>query len=256
MLGNQNTAVVDQLGGAFLLEGRIIPGVGEGHVHRGGGADVANAEEEGGEAGDDFGIGERADVADLGLISGDLAVLDHLVELQTGSNAAQETAFIDGGKRIVVVGGAGGVRLGAGGVAELDLGELLGSLQQEGLVTEGVSENKVAAFIDELGGGVIALLALGNTSLEQVLNTQLLAGFLGGVDEVEVIGRVLVVQEDEAGLDGLGLGGGLGSLSGGSGFLGGGVVLGRAKTIASARIRARIFFIWFLLFSYSDYRQP
>ena len=131
----------------------------------------------------------------------------------------------------MVVGGAGGVRLGAGGVAELDLGELLGSLQQEGLVTEGVSENKVAAFIDELGGGVIALLAFGNTGLEQVLNTQLLAGFLGSVDEVEVIGGVLVVQEDEAGLDGLGLGGGLGSLSGGSGFLGGGVVLGGGSLV-------------------------
>ena len=139
----------------------------------------------------------------------------------------------------MVVGKAFGVGLGAGGMAELNLGELLGSLNQEGLVAKGIGKDEVAAFVDELGGGVIALLAFGNTGLEQVLNTQLLAGFLGGVDEVQVVGGVLVVQEDKAGLDGDGVLGG--SFSGFS------PQAARANTITRASSRARIFFMCCLL---------
>ena len=210
MLGDQDAAVGDELGGAFLLKGRIVPGVGEGDFHGGGGADVADAEEEGGVTGLHFGIGVSADVADLGLVCGDGAGLDHLVELQARGDTAEEAAFIDGGKAVVVVGKTRGVGLGAGGVAELDLGVLLGDLDEEGLMAEGIGEDEVAALVDELLGGVSAFLTLGDTGLEQVLNAQLLAGFLGRVDEVEVVGGVLVMQEDEAGLD-RGLGGGGGS---------------------------------------------
>ena len=271
MLGQEDAAAADELGGAFLLKGRVVPGVGEGHFHRGAGADVADAEEEGGEAGDDFGVGERADVADLGLLGGDLAALDHLVELQTGGDAAQETALIDGGESVVVVGQADGVGLGAGGVAELDLGEFLGGLDQEGLMAEGVGEDEVAAFVNELGGGVVALLAFGNAGLEQVLDAQLLAGFLRRVDEVEVVGGVLVVQEDEAGLDGgsggrfgsggLG-GGGLGSGGFRGGSLGGG---GGGRGLAAGaegehhherEEHSDDFFHFVLSFFYSAYRPP
>ena len=79
-----------------------------------------------------------------------LVVGDHVIELHTGGNASQVTALIDGGEGVVVVAQALGVSLGAGGVAELHVGELLGSLNHVVLVTEGVGEDDVAAVIGQL----------------------------------------------------------------------------------------------------------
>ena len=201
MLGEEDAAAVDELDGGFLLKVGAEPGVGEGHFHGGGGADAAGAEEEGGVAGLDLGVGVGADVADLGLVGGDLALLDHLVELHARGDAAEVAALKDGRERVVEVGQAGGVGLGAGGVAELDVGELLGGLDHEGLVAEGVGEDDGAAGVDELGGLVVALLTLGDVGLDDVLDAAVFTGLLGGVHEVEVVGRGLVVQEDEADLD-------------------------------------------------------
>lgn len=210
MLADQDAAVLDQLLSAFLLGGLVIPAAGEGHFHGGSGADGASAQEEGGVAGDNLGIGEGANVAHLGLVSGDLAFRDHLVQLHTGSDTGQIAALIDGGESIVVVGQALGVGADASGVAELDVLELLGGLDHEGLVAKAVGEDDVAALLSQLGGSVVALLAFGNVLLDEVVfilhQAQGLAGFLGGVDEVEVIGGVLIVQGDETHLDLLGLG--------------------------------------------------
>ena len=111
----------------------------------------------------------------------------------------------------MVVAQALGVSLGAGGVAELHVGELLGSLDHVVLVTEGVGEDDVAAVIGQLSSLVVALLALGNVGDDLVLHAQLFAGFLSGVDEVQVIGGVLIMEHDEADLKvGSGLGGSIG----------------------------------------------
>ena len=100
-----------------------------------------------------------------------------------------------------------GVGLGAGGVAELPLWEILGGLDHEVLVAEAVGEDDVAAGVHELGRGVVALLALGDVGLNDVLilaQAGVLAGSLRGVDEVLVVGGVLVMQADKADLDALG----------------------------------------------------
>ena len=52
--------------------------------------------------------------------------LDHLIELHARGDAGEVAALIDGGKGVVEVVEALGVRPGAGGVAELDVGELAG----------------------------------------------------------------------------------------------------------------------------------
>ena len=101
----------------------------------------------------------------------------------------------------MVVGKTLGVGLGAGGVAELDVGELLGGLDHVVLVTEGVSEDDVAAGVGQLSGLVVALLTLGNVGHDGVVDTELLAGLFRSVDEVEVVGRVFVVEHDEADLE-------------------------------------------------------
>ena len=205
MLADELAAAGDELVGSFLLEGLIVPGAGEGDVHGHARAHGFGAQIERGVAGDDFRIGEGADVAHLGLIGGEFTGLDHFVELHTGSDTGEVAAFIDGGERIVVVAELLGVRLGAGGVAELHVLELLGGLDHEVLVAEAVGEDDVAAGVHELGSGVVALLALGDIGLDDVLilaQAGVLAGGLGGVDEVLVIRGVLVVQADEADLHG------------------------------------------------------
>ena len=201
VLADQNAAVLDQLLGAFLLGGLIVPAAGEGHFHGGGGADGASAQEEGGVAGDNLGIGESADIADLGLVRGELTALDHLVELHTGSDTGEVTALIDGSEGVVVVGKTLGVSLGAGGVAELHVGEVLRGLNHVVLVTERVGEDDVAAGISQLSGLVVALLTLGNVGDDGVFDTELLAGLFRSVDEVEVVGGVFVVEHDEADLE-------------------------------------------------------
>ena len=204
VLADELAAAGDELVGSFLLEGLIVPGAGEGDVHGHARAHGLGAQIERGVAGDDFRIGEGADVAHLGLIGGEFTGLDHLVELHTGSDTGEVAAFIDGGERIVVVAELLGVGLGAGGVAELHLREILGGLDHEVLVAEAVGEDDVAAGVHELGRGVVALLALGDVGLNDVLilaQAGVLAGSLRGVDEVLVVGGVLVMQADEADLD-------------------------------------------------------
>ena len=246
MLRDQLAAIGDQLVGAFLLGGLIIPGTGEGDLHGHGGADGLGAQIEAGVAGNDFGVGESAHIAHLGFLGGELTGLDHLVQLHTGGNTSQETALVDGGESVVVVAQALSVGLGAGGVAELNLGELLSSLNHVILVTEGVGEDDIAAGVSQLAGGVIALLAFGDIGTEDVLilgQAQSGAGFLGTVHEVQVVGGVLVVQEDEAQLH-IGSSGGCfgsGSLSGRGlgGRSGGSFGSGRGSGLAAAGSKAQ-----------------
>ena len=64
-------------------------------------------------------------VADHGLILGDLALGDHLIQLQAFGVAGGKAALIDGGEGVVVVGQARALGLGAGGVGELNLRAIL-----------------------------------------------------------------------------------------------------------------------------------
>ena len=205
MLADELAAIGDQLLSAFLLQSLIVPAAGEGNFHGGSGADRASAQEERGIAGDNFRIGEGADIADLSLILGKLAGIDHLIELHTGGNTGQVTALVDGGESVMIVGQVLlGVSAGAGGVAELNIGILLGGVDHEGLMAEAVGEDDVAAILSQVASGVVALLALGNVGLEDVVSigqTQILDGRFSSVDEVEVVGGVFVVQGDEADLD-------------------------------------------------------
>ena len=91
--------------------------------------------------------------------------------------------------------------LGSCGMAELNLRELLRSLDHEVLMTEGICENNAASCVNKIRSSIIAFLTLGNIRADQILDAQLLACLLCGIDEVEVIGGVLVVQGDEADLD-------------------------------------------------------
>ena len=233
MLADELAAVVDELLCAFLFSGLVVPAAGEGDFHRHGRADGAGAQEEGGVAGDNLGVGESADVADLGLFCGEFASFDHLVELHACNDTGEVAAFIDGSEGVVVVGKVLGVRLRAGGVAELDVREFLGSLDHVVLMAEGVGEDDVAAGVSQISSGVVAFLTFRNVRLDDVLYAKSLSGFLRAVDEVQVVGGVFIMEHDEANLEVSGsgrLGGGLfGSLLGlffGCGFGGCGFGLG------------------------------
>ena len=117
-------------------------------------------------------VGPSADVTDNSLLCGDFTAGDHLVELHTCSDTCKISALVDGSESVVVVGNTGSVSLGTGSMAELNIGEFLRSLQHVGLVAEGVSEDVGAAFVNQLGGSVVAGLGLGDVDLDLVLNAQ------------------------------------------------------------------------------------
>ena len=200
MLGNEDAALLNQHLRAFLFHRLVVPRVGEGHFHGRGGADRARAEEEGGVAGLHFRVGVSADIANLRLIRRNRAGFDHFVQLHASRNARQIAAFIDGRESVVVVGQVLGVRLRASRMAELDFRELQRSLNHVGFMTERVRKNDVAACVRQFSSCVVAFLTFGDVGLGFVGDAQLLAGSLRRGDEVQVVGGVFVVQEDEADL--------------------------------------------------------
>ena len=141
MLADELAASADKQGSSFLLLGLIVPGTGELDFHGSLFADGSYAEEECGVAGLNLCIGECADIADLSVLSFELAFLDHSVELHTCGNTCKVTALVDGSESVVEVLETLGVSLGAGSVAELNVRILLGSLDHEALMAEAVSEN-------------------------------------------------------------------------------------------------------------------
>ena len=68
------------------------------------------------------------------------------------------SAFIDRSERIVIVGKVFGVSLCACCVAELNISEFLSSLDHVIFMAERVSKNYIAAFVNEIGGSLIALV--------------------------------------------------------------------------------------------------
>ena len=64
-------------------------------------------------------------------------------------------------------------------------------------MTEAVREDDIAALVDEIGGGVIAGVVLGDVPGDDELGAERIASRLRRVDEVLVIGRLFVMQADE-----------------------------------------------------------
>ena len=94
-----------------------------------------------------------------------------------------------------------GVSHGTGCVRELNLGVRLGGLDHVGLVTEGISEYKTAALVNQVESSLFTSVGLVDVGLEDALYTEVCTSSLGSVDEVEVIGGVLIMQEDETRLE-------------------------------------------------------
>lgn len=206
MLADEDALILlDEGGSSFLLLGLIVPGTGVTNLHGGGGADRTGAQIEGGHAGDNLGIGEGTNIADDSLLGSNLAGSDHFIELEAGSNTGNITALIDGGEGIVEVLDAGGLTRGAGSVAELNLGILLGSLLHKGFVAEGIGEDDLAALVlGQVNGGIVAgavLADIGDDDDLIVGEAEVLLHLAQGLDEVIIVGGVLIVQADRTDLE-------------------------------------------------------
>ena len=71
-------------------------------------------------------------------------------------------------------------------------------------MAEGVGEDDVAAFVNQVQSSLIAVVGLGDVALHDDLilgEAQGSNSFDYAVDEVQVIGGILVVQQDDAQLD-------------------------------------------------------
>ena len=102
------------------------------------------------------------------------------------------------------IGKTQGVRLRAGGMAELHFGILASSLNHVVLMAEAVGEDQLAARVGQLSRRFVALVGLGDVGLKHHLvvgQAKLLLNCLGSVHEVLVVGGVFVVQENEADLE-------------------------------------------------------
>ena len=138
MLADEDAAALDEGLCAFHFSGLIVPGAGEDDLHGDRGAYGLCAEIEGGVTGLDFCVGHCADIADDCLICGDIAICDHLVELEACCNTCNVTAFIDACECVVEVCNIV-VECGiAGAGGELNLGEFLCGLENVRLMAVAV----------------------------------------------------------------------------------------------------------------------
>src|SRR5699024_10469158 len=127
-------------GGGSLLRG-VGPAVHVLDLHSHAGAHALGAQVEGGVAGDHLGEGEGGHVADDGLVGGDGALVDELLQLHAAGHAGQVAALVDVGEGVVGVGQivhSGGL-VGAGD--ELNLRIVGGHLEHVGLKAVGVVDD-------------------------------------------------------------------------------------------------------------------
>ena len=201
MLGNQVAAGSDERLCGILLFGLVIPGAGEHNLHDNILADRLCTEVEGGITGNYFRVGVCTDITHGRNLTLELAFFFELVELHACGNACQVSALINACKSIVEVVLVLCVSGRTGCMAELNIREFFCNRKQEGLMSEGICENHVAALVNQVACSLCALLGFGNVSLEDDLiirHAKCLLCFLNAVDEVQVVGGVFVVQKDDA----------------------------------------------------------
>ena len=201
MLADDDAAAGHQSLGGLGLSLQVEPGVGVLDVHVRGGDDGLDAQEEAGVAGDDFRVGIRADVADVGI--GDLAGVHEFLELHTGDDAGDVTGLKGHVERVVEVGEAGLERAVAGHGNDLDLGVLRGGELRELLMAVGVGDDEVAALLDGLNALVVALFVLGDVVEPHhvaVAEARCRHGLADALDVGVGVAFVLVADEDGADL--------------------------------------------------------
>ena len=209
MLGDEHAAFVAQSLRGVALSRSVGPGGDVLDRHRDLGNDGAGAQIEGGEAGDDLGERESTDIADLGLVSGDLAGVDELLDLHTGDDI---TAFIDVGEGVVAVVETGELGVQVGAADELHIGVIGSSLEHVRLVAIGVADDDIAAGLGQLDAGVGAAVVFADVRDDVPVKGNALGGHLlrdGVLRAIEVVGValiVLVADADHADLQGLAFG--------------------------------------------------
>ena len=204
MLADEHAAFVDEAESRVLFSCFMLPAAREGYVHSDGGANGFCTEIERGVTGDNFCVGECADVAHFCLICGDFSALDHFVELQACGDACEVSAFIDGSKRIEVVAEFCGVSLCAGCVEETHARVFFCRSHNVIFVSERIREDDVAALFYEFNCGIVAFFGFWDTCFDNELilsQTEFVHRFFHCIDEVLVISGLFVVQADETDFD-------------------------------------------------------
>ena len=197
MLADQYTSALDQLVSCFLLSGLIVPGTGKGYIHGNAGAYGTSAQEEGGITGHNFCICISTYITHLSLIFGNITVSDHLIQLHACNDTCKVTTIINGSKCIVEIVQALSMSLGSGCMAELNIWIFLSSLNDVVLMSKTVCENEITTCISKLTSCFISFLSFRNVGLGHVLNTKLLTSCFCCIQEVQIISRVLIMQENE-----------------------------------------------------------
>ena len=197
MLADQYTTIFNQFVSALFLSSLIIPGTGKGYFHGSARANRTCAKEIRSISGDNLCIGVSSNISHLSLILGDLTVLDHLIQFHTCCDTSKITSIIDRSECIVEVVQTLGMSLGSGCMAELYFRILFCSLDHIILMSKAVCKNEITSCICKLAGCIVALLSFRNIGFCHILNTHFLTSSFCCVHEVQVISRVLIMQENE-----------------------------------------------------------
>ncbi len=197
MLADQYAAILDEGQRDFTLDSLVCPGAGVLDFHGDVGADGADAQIEGGEAGNDFRVGVSADIADLGL---DISTVDFR-QLHAGDDAGDIAGLEDVGEVVLHVGQTGGSGLITGCVAESHGRIGSGGFDHIVFMAEGIGEDDLAALGYEPLGRVEAFLIFRDAVFVDDLLVGKAESSLHGfhaVDVGKVVTDVFIVQQDNA----------------------------------------------------------
>ena len=185
-----------------MFKSLIIPRTSVTNLHGNARANRFCAKVEGGQTGNDFCIGERANITHNGFVSGDFAGLDHFVEFHAGNDACKVTAFIDSGESVLIVGKVYlGVRFGSGCMAELNVREFLRSADHVRFMAKAVGKDNFATLVlGKVFCSLVASFVFFNVADNDCVlgrNAHSGCGSLESVNEVFVVGGVLIVERDQ-----------------------------------------------------------
>ena len=198
MLADQYTTILDQFISAFLFCCLIIPRTCKGNFHSNGRAYRTRTQEERCITGNNFCVSISTNIPHLGLVFCNITICDHFIDLHTGCDTSQITSIIDRCKCIVIVVQILCMSLGTCCMAELDIRIFLGCFDHIIFMSKAVCKDKVTSCISKFTGCFVTFLTLRNICFSHALYTKFLACFLSRIHEVQIISRVLIMQENKA----------------------------------------------------------
>ena len=197
MLADQYTTILNQFISAFFFCCLIIPGTCKGNFHSNGRAYRTRTQEERCITGNNFCVSISTNITHLSLVFCNITICNHFIDLHTCCDTSQITSIIDRCECIVIIVQILCMSLSTCCMAELDIRIFLSCLNYIILMTKAVCKDKITSRISKFTSCFITFLAFRNICLSHALHTKLLTCLFCSIHKVQIISRVLIVQENK-----------------------------------------------------------